>query len=148
MGYSEVIYQNGKVFLLSFGQISISDDMGKSWETKLTINGAPGRTLSISGNSGVIAGIGGMCAYSRDGGNTWLPSQQDEQQFFIASQMVSVNKGYIGGNNAKLFSTSDGGRSWGEELMAKYFDVYDMALIENRIYVVGSLGGIIWKEVK
>ena len=148
MGYSEIIYYNSKVYLLAFGQISISDDMGKSWESKLTLNGAPGRTLSFYGNSGIIAGIGGMCAYSKDGGNVWMPSQQDENQFFIASQMISVNSGYIGGNHAKLLKTTDGGRTWSSELMAKYFDVYDMALVENRIYVVGSQGGIIWKEAK
>ena len=148
MGYSELFYQNGTVYLLSFGRINRSTDFGISWKSTLTIEGSPGRSLSFSGSSGIIAGLAGMCAFTADGGKTWFPSTQDEQTMFIASQMINLTEGYIGGSNNTLLKTIDGGKSWNPELMAKLFDIFDMALVGDKLYVVGKNGGIIWKTVK
>ncbi len=113
------------------------------------MTGSPARSFSFSGNSGILCGLKGIVAYTNDGGKIWLKSEKlDEQKTYVASQMINSSEGYIGGQNSTLMKTTDGGRNWSPELMAKSFDVYDLILVKNRIYAVGAEGGIIWKEVK
>lgn len=148
LGYSELCYHDNTIYLVSYGKINYSTDFGKTWKSTNTVEGSPGRCISFFGKNAVIGGIQGMCAYSSDDGKTWLPSQQDNQLMFIANQMVSNNDAYMGGTKSTLLKSSDGGKSWNPELMAKSFDIFDMALSGDRLYVVGSDGGIIWKKVK
>ncbi len=148
LGLSEIGYFNNTVKVQSFGRMNSSTDFGKTWKSDSTLTGNPGRAFSFFNNTGIICGLKGMCGYTNDGGKIWLPAQQDSQTMFIAAQMINVNDGYIGGTKSTILKTTDGGRSWNEELMAKSFDVYDFVLVKNRLYAVGSDGGIIWKKVK
>ncbi len=149
LGVSEIGYYNNEIIVQSFGRLNYSTDFGKTWESRQTVSGNPGRSFSFHGKTGIICGLKGMIAYTNDGGKIWLPSEnKNDQKVYVASQMLNNSEGYIGGLKSTLLKTTDGGRNWSPELMAKSFDVYDLILVKNRIYAVGSEGGIIWKNAK
>ena len=148
LGYSEIEYVNKKIYVQSFGRINYSSDFGKTWHSDSTVAGSPGRSFSIYKNNGILCGIRGMCAYTQDGGKSWISNYQDTTKLFVASQMIDDNEGFIGGAKSFIKRTTDGGKTWSDELMAKSFDVYDFVLVDDRLYAVGANGGIIWKKVK
>ncbi len=148
IGLSEIGFFNNKVMVQSFGRLNSSTDFGKTWRSDSTLTGSPGRAFSFYGKTGIICGLQGMCAYTNDGGKIWMPAEQDKQKMFIAAQMINTNEGYIGGTKSTILKTTDGGRTWNQELLAKAFDVYDFVLVNDRLYAVGAEGGIIWKKVK
>ena len=149
LGYSEILYRpGGPVYLLSFGQLNYSHDLGKSWKSFKTVEGMAARTVSIFGKTGVLAGPNGMCAFSSDTGKTWTKLDQWSDKIYIAAEMIDEKVGYIGGARSTIMRTPDGGRTWKAELMARSFDVLDMCLIGDRLFAVGSKGGIIAKKVK
>jgi len=141
LGYSELLLQNDTLYLLSYGKLNYSIDKGKTWQSMMTAEGSPGRAFSLVGKTGVICGLNGMCAYSSDNYKTWNPSQQNKTTMFIAAQLIDEQHGFIGGSNSTVLYTSDGGRTWLEELTIKSFDVFDFFLIGDRLYAAGSEGG-------
>jgi len=62
--------------------------------------------------------------------------------------MADDTVGYLAGVNALMLKTTDGGRTWGQELLAKSFNVLAMELVGDRLYAAGSEGSIIYKVVK
>ncbi len=149
MGYAEMQYNpGGLLYLLSFGELHYSADKGKTWNAYKTTEGNPARALSIVGNTGIICGLKGMCAYSHDAGKTWRPSQQGDQIMFVAAQLVDENTGYIGGTQGTLMKTADGGQTWAPESAPEKFDIFDLFLEGNRLYAAGTDGLMMFKQVK
>ncbi len=149
LGYAELLHlSGGPVCLLSFGRLHRSDDRGKTWSTVPTVEGASARTFSILGGTGIMAGPDGMFAFSSDSGRTWSKLNKWANKLFIAAQLVSESEGYAGGLGASMMRTTDGGRTWQSELLARSFDVLDLCLVGNRLYAVGSEGAIIYKPIK
>jgi len=149
LGYSEILYHpQGPVYLLAFGRLHHSDDLGKSWKSVKTVEGLPARTISIFGKTGILAGPQGMFAFSSDSGKTWTKLEKWSDKLYIAAELVNEKVGYVGGTNATMMRTADGGRTWKRELMAISFDVLDMCLIGDRLFAVGSDGSIIAKKVR
>jgi photosystem II stability/assembly factor-like uncharacterized protein len=149
MGPFELFYRPGRALsILSFGRLHFSIDQGLSWQEVRTIDGSPGRTVSLLGKTGLIAGPSGLCARSADSGRTWIKVAQDEQKFFIACELVDENTGYIGGATAVLRRTDDAGVTWTDVAMPEPFTVLDMYLIEDYLWVVGTKSGIIRKKVR
>ena len=148
LGLSEIGYYNNKILVQSFGRMNYSTDFGETWQSDSTVAGKPGRAFSISQKNGVLCGMGGMCAYTRDGGKHWTSNYQDSTKVFIEAQMINDNEGFSGGARSFIKKTNDGGRTWSDELMAKSFDVYDLVLVGDRLYALGTAGGVIWKKVK
>jgi len=149
VGYKEFFYRQGKpLYLLTTGGLSRSDDLGKDWDTRLTIDGKPGRALAFAGRTGLIAGPRGMLAFSSDSGQTWRSNDRAENQIYIAAELIDENVGYIGGWPETIIKTTDAGRSWTEESFEPSFNVLDFCRIGDRLYAVGSGGGIAYKIVK
>lgn len=149
IGCSEIQYDPGEqVYLLAFGLLYTSYDLGQNWKSVKTVDGVLARTMAIFGKTGILAGPQGMKAYSSDSGKTWTKLEKWSDMIYIASEMVDEKVGYIGGTKATIMRTTDGGRSWNQELMAKSFNVLDICLIGDRLYAVGSDGGIIFKKVR
>jgi len=147
MGFNSINKVKNDIYFIGFGLIFHSKDMGKSWKTIKTNISKPGRSLSMHGNSGVIAGPQGMSAFTSDKGKTWKSVELPITNTFICSKMIDSTVGYIGGINAQLKRTNDGGLSWDDELLAKSFHIIDLCHIGNRIYAVGSEGAIVYKEI-
>ncbi|MDH3889734.1 MAG: YCF48-related protein [candidate division Zixibacteria bacterium] len=149
VGYKEFFYRpGGPLFLLTMGGLSRSEDLGESWKTSLTSDGKPGRALSFAGATAVIAGPQGMCAYSADSGRTWRVNDRSDKEVYIAVEMIDEKTGYIGGHPGVLLKTEDGGRSWSDEPMATKFTVLDFYLMSDKLYAVGTGGGMAVKKVK
>jgi photosystem II stability/assembly factor-like uncharacterized protein len=149
LGCSELQYRPGEpVYLLAFGKIYVSHDLGKSWQSYKTVEGLLARTLSIRGKTGILGGPNGMGAYSADSGKTWTTLDLGMDKIYIAAELVDEQVGYLGGYPSTMMRTSDGGKTWKQELMARSFNVLDMCLIGDRLYAVGSEGGMIFKKVK
>jgi photosystem II stability/assembly factor-like uncharacterized protein len=148
-GYAEIAYENGRpVIILAFGQLIISDDKGATWRTVPTLEGEACRAISMRGDAGIIAGPGGMCAYTSDGGKTWRKVKSDAQRVFIAVQMIDERVAYVGGANGVVMRTADGGKTWQDEDFPAPIDILDFELVGNRLYAVGSMGGMLYKKVR
>jgi photosystem II stability/assembly factor-like uncharacterized protein len=149
LGYAELCHRPSEpVYLLSFGKVSISFDKGKTWESVPTVQGEPCRAMAMHGLAGVIAGPGGMRAYTLDGARTWQLAKSQPDRVFIAAVIVSDTVGYLGGMGGVMMYTEDGGRTWKDEKIPEAFDIYDLALVADRLYAVGSDGHMIYKKVK
>ena len=149
VGYSELFCTPDRpICLLSFGRISCSADKGETWEPTLTVDGKPGRALSLYGKAGIIGGYQGMCAYSRDSGKTWTSVTLSDQYYFGAAQLINDTVGYLGGAPMVILRTSDGGRTWEPEETPLKFHILDFCLVEGRLYAVGLGGGVLVKEVR
>ena len=144
LGFSEIVnIPGGPVHFLGFGMLFTSVDSGKSWDSRPTLDGAPSRCFSIKGSTGIMGGPSGGCAYSRDGGRTWIMAPQPETEFYVACQMITDRVGYMGGFDGKLRRTDNGGSLWNEEALPVVFDIFDMQLVGTKLYIAGSNGTII-----
>ena len=104
--------------------------------------------MSFAGKTGIIAGFGGMCAYSIDGGVNWTSNQQGgTSSLFIAAEMVDEQTGFIAGRGGEFRRTNDRGRTWTSEASEVTFDILDFSRVGNRIYAVGSGGNILVRNL-
>ncbi len=150
LGYSELLYHPGEgLYLLSFGKLHFSRDLGKTWESRNTADGLVARTFSLKGKTGIMAGPSGMFAYSSDSGKTWIKPEQWSNTLYITSELVDEKEGYIAGKDALIMRTTDGGKTWKREpLEEKEFDILDMCLAGDYLFAVGSKGKILVKKAK
>ena len=149
MGYKEFFFQRGgPLYLLATGTLATSDDLGTNWKPNLIGLPKAGRALSFSGKTGVMAGPGGMIAFSADNGRTWRSNDQAGDKVFIAVEMIDDKVGYIGGHPEVLLKTEDGGRTWTDETPKRKLTVLDFCLIADRLYAVGKGGAIAVKKVQ
>lgn len=149
LGYSELFYRDGSpVFLQAMGYLFSSNDLGKSWSSVPTVEGQLGRAMSFAGNTGILAGLGGMCAYSIDGGINWTANPQGTaSSVFIAAEMVDEQTGFIAGRGGEILRTDDRGRTWTVETPEVKFDILDLSRVGNRIYAVGREGKILVRNL-
>ncbi len=149
MGYSEIFYSPKLgVYFPSFGQFHYSSDKGKTWQTTKATDKTRARDIAFLGNTGLMAGPKGFCIVSHDGGKSWTEHTQDPNLTFVADVIVSENDMYLGGLHSAMMHSTDGGETWERELLARSFDVLDMARVGDRLYAVGSDGGIVYKQLK
>ena len=149
MGFAELFYEPSVgVYFPAFGLLNHSIDRGKTWQTDKSTESGQARTVSFHGDVGVLAGPGGICATSNDGGLTWVDRKQDPQLNFLAAAVVDDTTIYVGGTNATMVRTVDGGTKWTRELLARSFSVYDMQVVGDRLYAAGSDGGMVYRVVK
>ena len=148
LGPSEFeIGADGTLYLLTFGQLNFSNDYGESWERRLLGMDKPGRALSFNGPNGIVCGPSSMLAYTSDGGNTWTAANLPPHQVLVAAEMLDNGVGYVAGMAGAMFRTEDGGRTWVKEELPRTFDILDLHVDGNRLYVTGSVGAILYKEI-
>ena len=149
MGFSQAGAIPGQFsFFVSFGQLHISRDGGKTWEIRATHDGSPARAISFKGKTGIMAGPNGMVQYSNDTGKTWLESKQGFNTVFIGAELVNEKVGYVGGVNSPILRTEDGGKSWVPESGTERFQVFDIFASPSHVWIVGTKGLIARKEIK
>ena len=149
LGYSELEYDGkGPLYLLGWGKLNYSDDMGRSWRSVFTVEGGTGTAISMHGESGIIVGPQGLCAFTRDGGKTWRLNKRHRSEQYRAVEMIDENTGYVGGDEGIILKTTDGGKSWIREVLPRNFDILEFDIGGDRLYAVGTDGGLVYKEVK
>jgi len=148
LGYSEIFYdKSGGVFFPSFGQVHHSSDFGKSWQTVKIGEDTRARDIAFTANTGIMVGPKGFCTISTDGGKTWTPNPQSPGITLVAVELVSDTEAYAGGLSSTMLRTTDTGKTWAKELMARSFSVHDMCQAGGRLYAVGSDGAMVYKNV-
>lgn len=148
-GYSEIFYKPGNpVYFLSYGKVNYSKDFGETWEWFKTTDGQPARALSFKGSSGLICGMGGMAAFTTNGGHTWFETAPSHTTMFVAAQLIDDSTGYIGGTDGAMYRTNDAGHTWVKEELPKQFDIFDLYLYKDMLWAVGSYGSVAIKKVK
>jgi len=133
---------------MSMGRLNYSGDGGRKWKSVITLEGPPARTFSILGTAGLMAGPKGVCGYTVDGGKVWYKNQRTETEHFFSSVIVDHKRGFIGGLNGLLLYTADGGRNWQPEYPPKEFTILNMFARDETVYVVGTDGTIMSKNLK
>ena len=150
LSYSEATYDsaNKMLYFMSMGRLNYSGDGGRKWKSVITLEGPPARTFSILGTAGLMAGPKGVCGYTVDGGKVWYKNQRTETEHFFSSVIVDHKRGFIGGLNGLLLYTADGGRNWQPEYPPKEFTILNMFARDETVYVVGTDGTIMSKNLK
>ena len=136
-----------KILFMAMGRLNISIDDGKSWQSVATLEGAPARTFSIYGQTGIMAGPKGTLGYSNDSGKTWFNKEQDKKKSFLCSVLLSSQHGIVAGGKGEMMVTFDGGINWSEEKTPLELTILDMCIIDNFLFAVGSDGLIMYKEI-
>jgi len=150
LAYSEIKQSRtkNKMYFMAMGRLNISDDDGKSWQSVATLDGAPARTFSMYGSTGIMAGPKGTCGYSNDSGKTWYNKEQDKKKSFLCSILLNSQNGYIAGSKGAMMVTIDGGINWVEEETPLELTIMDMCFVDNCLFAVGSDGLIMYKEIR
>lgn len=149
IGFSEIYYRpNNPVFVLAYGQLDYSTDMGLTWSSARTNAGAPARTVSLWKNRGVVAGMRGLIAQTTDGGKTWQRQDFNEEAVFVTAEFVDDSTIYLGGIPGLLVKTTGNGADWTPQELPGTFDILDLCLAGNRLWAVGTHGGIMYKTVR
>ncbi|MDX9856218.1 MAG: YCF48-related protein [candidate division Zixibacteria bacterium] len=146
LGYGELFRApHGPVYFQSFGKLHMSRDGGQTWRTIETLDGIPGRVTSVTGRVGILAGAGGRIMYSHDNGRTWNDASADPKNVFTSLAMVNADTGYVAGLNGVVMKTTDAGVSWTDIALdpSLAFDIYDMAIAGEYVYLVGRSGTVL-----
>ncbi|MBD3402238.1 hypothetical protein GF420_05035 [candidate division GN15 bacterium] len=150
LGYGELFHAgNGPIYFQSFSRLHMSRDGGQTWRTINTIEGRPGRVTAIAGRTGILAGAGGLIAYSHDNGKTWQQAEVEEPHIFTSLVMLNSDTGWVAGHDGIIMRTEDGGVSWTREELPDglSFDIYDMARAGNQLIAVGTNGVMIRRDI-
>jgi photosystem II stability/assembly factor-like uncharacterized protein len=149
LGYGGLFAEdNGKVFMVSFGRLHQSSDLGKTWQSQPLETEKPIRTLSLYKKAGIMGGLGGVCAYSPDQGQHWNTFSLDPNMVLLAAEMISEKEGYLAGANGVMLRTLDGGLSFTADTLPKPANILDMQQVGDILYAVGSEGSIFYKTFK
>jgi len=149
MGYSEIFYSPKLgAYFPSFGQFHYSSDKGKTWQTIKATHETRARDIAFLDHTGLMTGPKGFCIVSHDDGKTWTEHKQDPNLTFVAAALATEKDMYMGGLHSVMMHSTDGGENWERELLSRSFDVLDMAVVGDRLYAVGSDGGIVYKQLK
>ncbi len=149
LGYSGIDYDGkGPVFLMGWGKLNYSEDLGYSWKSVFTIEGGSTSAFSMQGASGILAGPMGITAFTRDRGMTWQLRKRSTGEDYRAVIMLEENIAYIGGEEGVLLKTVDGGRNYLTIKTPVKFSFRDFDIGGNRLYAVGTEGTLIYKELK
>jgi photosystem II stability/assembly factor-like uncharacterized protein len=85
---------------------------------------------------------------SDDGGLTWqeiqLPAPY-EQLYLTSIKFADSMHGWLAGEKGVIFSSQDGGKTWKFESQVESSFLYDIAICNDRIFVVGNDGAIYWR---
>lgn len=146
IGYGELfLADSGPVYFQSFGKLHMSRDGGQTWRTIKTLEGTPGRVTAVNGRVGILAGAGGRLMYSHDNGKTWNDVSVEKTNAFTCLRMISADTGYVAGLGGIVLKTTDGGATWTDISLdaSLSFDIYDMAITDDHLLLVGQYGTIL-----
>ena len=149
LGFSEIFHSaDGQTLFPAFGRIFRSNDEGKTWRQTPGVSEGQARSVSFSGKTGAMVGPRGFCMISSDSGRTWGQRPQDKTQQLISVRVIGENEIFIGGMGSVMLHSTDGGNTWQKELLAKFFDIFDLEESGDKIWAVGSDGTVMYKLLR
>ncbi len=131
------------VHVAGYGIILRSTDGGLTW-TESETSGDWFRSMHFpTANIGYIAGYTGTILKTTDNGQSWQEirkARATKDVPFRAIHFVDAEKGYIVGDDGTLWRTIDGGDNWQTVKGLPNVDFYDIHVIDNTGYIVGTDG--------
>jgi photosystem II stability/assembly factor-like uncharacterized protein len=126
------------------GVLYTTRDGGDNWERQRV----PTRNLLLGGwflnsEQGWLVGAGATLLQTSDGGETWragtllglavAPGKSEEARRvrFNAASFVDKRRGWAVGAEGRVFTTQDGGRTWGAQASNVGADLYDVKFLDS-----------------
>lgn len=135
-------FQNKLWVVGSYGSIRRTSDSGLSWtDQSLGDDLFLTNIQFVNMSTGYIVGEFGTLLGTSNSGESWerLPSLPGE--FYPHTALFIENgKGWVGGLNGQILSTIDGGHSWVLEQSPTSTPIYDIQIVNGRLYAVGGAG--------
>ena len=97
--------------LSSNGDVQRSLDFGKTWQI-VPVDGSPFRAISSVGNNVWVGGNAGALYHSSDAGQSWTKIDPISTDDITHIEFSDPQNGLLNTATGRVWSTSDGGRSW------------------------------------
>nr|MBN2277504.1 hypothetical protein [candidate division Zixibacteria bacterium] len=139
---------DGRIFFSENNRIFMSPDRGQHWtEIRIPTRTAP-RGIAIYGNNGIALGMGGFLAVTDDGGKKWtaLNIIPTAMSLFDVLMLDSL-RAYAIGPKGEILFTDDGGHNWIPEASGTASDLRKISRADNRIYICGDNGTLLYKDI-
>jgi hypothetical protein len=94
------------------GDVQHSLDFGKTWQIVPVADGSPFRAISSVGNDVWVGGNAGALYHSRDAGQSWTKVDPISTDDITHIEFSDPQNGLLNTATGRVWSTSDGGRSW------------------------------------
>ena len=142
------------------GALYTTRDGGDNWERQRV----PTRNLLLGGwflnsEQGWLVGAGATLLQTSDGGETWragtlvgsgvAPGKNEEarRMRFNGASFVDKRRGWAVGAGGRVFTTVDGGRTWGEQTSNVEADLYDVKFLDSMEGWAAGAGGTLLHTV-
>lgn len=93
------------------GDVQRSLDLGKTWQN-LPVAGAPFRAITAVGDDIWVGGNAGTLYHSADAGQSWTKIDPVSAEDITRIEFSDSQNGLLTTANGRIWSTSDGGRTW------------------------------------
>jgi photosystem II stability/assembly factor-like uncharacterized protein len=139
-----IMVNNGRLYVLSDGNILISPDMGKTWKKVLSSDAS--NVLAVSGNNIYTGTVGGGVFHSADNGATWTVTGVPNKGLPIYNKVqcitVSGNKIFAGTYGKGIFLSTSNCSNW-VEINSGLTNLFVNCIITNNNNVfAGTDGGV------
>jgi hypothetical protein len=94
------------------GDVQHSLDFGKTWQIVPVADGSQFRAISSVGNDVWVGGNAGALYHSRDAGQSWTKIDPISADDITHIEFSDPQNGLLNTATGRVWSTSDGGRSW------------------------------------
>jgi hypothetical protein len=133
-----------KFLQAGYGILMYSENNGYSWED-LGIQGDFFSAIAFRDSLyGLVTGFNGSLLKTSDGGKSFIwfqkPNGGTRHRSYRMIKYLGGSHWLIGGNYGKIFLSNDHGESWQTYQLKKNTDIYDAAIHQDSIWLVGTEG--------
>lgn len=142
------ISPDGVIVTLAADKIQISRDRGRNWEAVAIPPQKTVRSVALQGNFGLMAGMGGFAAVSKDGGKTWYSLEYfPPHMHFTDVLLIDSKRAFMVGDNGTILYTDDSGKNWVPELSGVSGELNRIVRVGGRIFACGQKGALVYSEL-
>lgn len=128
------------LFCILFQSAKIYSQSQWQWQFPLPTGNTLNSIHFINDNTGFAAGSMGTIIKSTDNGENWVSQNSGTNNEIFKLKFWSADSGICVCKKGLILKTNDGGNNWIQISNYSSLDLYDICIIENKIYVCG-LGG-------
>lgn len=133
-----------KYLTVGYGNIMLSTDNGRSWEYLPNEDDFFSSVDFKDSKNGLVVGFSGSILKTKDGGHTFetliSSSGGTKNRSLRKVKHIKEDEWIIVGNYGIIYHTKDFGLSWMKYKLDVNEDLYDFAVFDNELYVVGTNG--------